>query len=193
MGGQTSGGGYGALSRKLDPYIGQFNQIAGQYGGMANNAGYLTSQELTPLEQQQMAQVGAGRANAEQTIGQNVREQSAARGLFSSSGAIGQEAAGLAQLDLNEAMQRGSIYGGAQNRVFQGYGTMMGLLGGQQGALQGATGILGQQAQLKQMQNQYAQQQQAGQMGNIMGAGALLAAPFTGGASMGAFGWNMPK
>lgn len=151
-----------------------YSNMAQDYQNMYDQSGWMTSQDLSPLEQQQMAQIGAGRANAEQTIQQNTREQATGRGLFSSAGAIGQEAAGLAQLDLNEAQQKYDLFGNAQNRVFQGYGMRAGMLGGKSQAAQGYMTSVGNQAGITQtLQGQEAASQQSG-MNNAMNAASLL-------------------
>lgn len=183
-------GGYGKIMGYQKDFMNLSQGVGNQFGNLANQASYLTGQELTPLEQQQLALIGAGRSTAEQGISQNVREDAAARGLLSSAGAIGQEAAGLAQLDVQEAMAKSNLYGNAQNRQFQGYGLMSNLYGGQLGAYGQGANIAGQMMGTNQAQQQYQQQQQQNQFNNVLGIASLVAAPFTGGASMGAFGWQ---
>lgn len=189
-------------------YYGTMTGYGQQIGNLANSSAVqnLAGAGLTTNEQEQMKLIGIGRANAEQTIQQNVRESASSRGLFSSAGAIGQEAAGLANLDVQEAQAKSDIYGNAQNRQFQGLGLQSGLLG-QAGSIYGNAGggltsiaggygniagtyqnqqNLNNQSQLMQNQwGQYQQQQQYGQIKNTVG---LLAAPFTGGMSLGLLG-----
>lgn len=196
MGGGSSKGYSGpsreeqAAQRSQAALLNQQAQYGQQLGQMAYNplVQQLAGQGLTQAEQAQLETIGIGREQAMQGIQQNVREQASSRGLFSSAGAIGQEAANLAQIPLYEAEQRAGILSGAQNRMFQG-------LGLQQSYLSGAAGIAGSGASgygnmattaysQRQYQNQLAQQQQAQQNRMLMSGVGLGLAPFTGGASL---------
>jgi hypothetical protein len=140
---------------------------------------------LTPAEQMQMEMVGAGYDRAQQGIQQNVRDEASARGLFSSAGAIGQEAAQLAGLDTYMGQQRADIYGMAQQRQFQGLGMRSGLLG-QAGGMYGQAGqSWGGVAGAQRQREQQAQQQQMGGLQAAAGLGMMFIPGMQGaGASM---------
>lgn len=131
----------------------------------------LAGQALTPAEQAQLDVLNLGNLQQQQTIEQRTREGATARGLFSSRGAITQEALNLAELDKQRAMQRAGILAGAQDRQFQGLQLRGGLLGNTIGGITGA-GSLGIQlagvgSQQQAFQNMLSQQrgQQASQLG----------------------------
>jgi hypothetical protein len=116
----------------------QIQQALSGFQGLADPS--LTAGQQQGI-QAQLETVGLGRERAQEQIEQTAREQATARGLFSSRGAIEQEAAGLAQIPMQEAAQRaqilqqqGSLEAQAQQRALQG----------QSGVLQ-AAGMLGQQ------------------------------------------------
>lgn len=98
--------------------------------------GKLTPEEKASIEAQ-LAAVGVGGERARAGIAQTARGQSTARGLFSSRGAIAEEAAGLAGVDLFEAQQRAGILG--QQALMQ-----------RQGILQGSQLLSGLEAQREQ-------------------------------------------
>lgn len=206
MGGSSGGGGdYStgpsrAERDAMEQQKAMLNQQA-QYGsqigaiGNSQDVNQLAGGQLTNAENQQLNAIDVGQQRAVQGIEQNVREQSSARGLYSSARAIGQEAAGLANLDVQRSQNIADIYGNAQQRQFQGIAQKSGLLGqagGVYGQVAGGYGNLGGSYQNsrqisnqgQQMQNQYYQQQQQQQAGNIMNVGRLIAAPFTGGSSL---------
>jgi len=197
MGGSGGGGGIEVDSRLA---AGQMQGLQGQLGVAQDLKGLATSQGLqalggaglTDAEKMQLAQVGGGAQQARRAAEQSVRSQSTARGMFSSAGAIGQEAAQLAGIEQNLGQQRAGVFGQAQQRQFQGIGlrgNLLGQAGGQFGSAAGGFGQAAQQSfQQQQVNQQIAQQQKQQQMGQIKQAGALIAAPFTGGASLGLLG-----
>jgi len=132
---------------------------------------------LAPGVQQafeQQAQVTeAGRGQAVQAS----REQAAARGLFSSGIGLGLEQ--QAQLDVNQqlAQQRLQQAQLGQQGIFQALGAQQGLLGLQ-------SQLAGQRLQGEQAVGAAKQQAQGDIFGDILSAGKLVAAPFTGGASL---------
>jgi hypothetical protein len=153
--------------------------VAGQLSGLAGrqDVSALGMGGLTPAEQMQMQMIDMGQAGMEQ----NVRDMASQRGMFSSAGAIAQE--GMIPMQL--AQQRADIYGMAQQRQFQGLGMQQGLLGTAMGGFGQAAAGFGGQAEMFGQQRQQQQQQMSS---NIMNAGALIAAPFTGGASLAMYG-----
>ena len=208
MGGSSGGGGYssgGGLEEGRAMQSQRFNLLAAEklgrdIEGIAGSQDVLNlaSANLTPAELAQVQAIDVGQQRATQVIQQNVREQASARGLYSSAGAIGQEAAGLANLDVMRSQSIADIYGNAQQRQFQGINLRSGLLGQGAGLYQANAGGFANQTsgyqnatqianQGMQLQNQYQQQQQNLLRQNVMGGAALIAAPFTGGASLGYF------
>jgi hypothetical protein len=190
MGGSSGGGGSSGANtfeREQKNLLRQQAGISSQIQGMATSGNVaalagsgLTENELMAM-QSQLGAIGAGREQAQQGIQQNVRTEATSRGLFSSAGAIGQEAGQLAGLDTFEAMQRANILGqtyqGAQQRQFQGIGLQQGLLGQAAGvaggAQQGYAGLGNQNMQMDQMDQQRRQQGQAQQMKGIQSAVGL--------------------
>ena len=199
MAGSSSGGGGISVDKRLKGDIrsaASGQQIyANKIGDIASQYGYLAGGQLTPAEMAQMQAIDVGDQAARQSAQQNVREQASARGLYSSAGAIGQEAATLGGFDIQRAQNIANVYGNAQQRQFQGIGTLGGLYGQASslygGAGQTLLGLSGQQLQASQYNSQLQQQQQQQQQNslrqNVMGGAALIAAPFTGGASLGYF------
>ena len=181
MGGSPSGGQSSADLRQKRMARRQTG-IANQMGAMANSADVmgLAGAGLTDAEQMQLDTIGLGLDRAQQGITQNVRNEATARGMFSSGGAIAEEAGQLAGLDTFMAQQQADIYGQAQQRQFQGLGMRSGLLGQ-------AMGGYGQAGQawggVAASQRQREQQQQQNTMGNVMGIARLGAGIMTGGTS----------
>ena len=68
------------------------------------------------ITQQQLGAVGLGRDQALQQIEQTTREGASSRGLFSSVGAISDEAARTAQIPIQESQQRLGILGQSSDR-----------------------------------------------------------------------------
>jgi len=185
------GGNAGNTGTRMRAQARAQNSIAEQMRGMATAPALssIAAGEFTPYEQQYYNQalsaVDLGQVGAERNIEQTVREGAASRGLFSSRGAISEEAMGMANIPLQIAQQRAGIYGQQANMSRQGVlqGTAM-----QQGLLGGSSNIYSQSAQTRAGAAELDQQAQQGVMNSVMGAGALIAAPFTGGASLAAYG-----
>ena len=161
----------------------QMSGVGSQFEGLSQDANLMAMSQgkLNPYAQQmydeQMKQIQMG----SQGSYQNVREQAQARGMYSSTSALQAEAG----IPMQESMARAGIYGQqsalSQQGVLQGMALRGNLLGGATNAYSGAGQSYGMSAQLEQ---QAQQQQQQG----ILGAGALIAAPFTGGMSLGGYG-----
>jgi hypothetical protein len=131
--------------------------------------GGLLSQEQAGIDQQ-LAAIEAGGLGAEQRIEQSVREQSEARGLGSSRGAIAQEAAGLANIPLVQAQQRADIFGRAGQ--LQRQGTLAGAQLGLQARGQDIQ-ARGQGLQAQQLTQQDEMQRLQLQLQALLGAGGL--------------------
>lgn len=155
----------GSSGPDLNPQRG----IANQLQGLANSQGLqnMAQGQLNPFEQQmyqqQLQAVQQGQSGAAQQIQDTTRSEATSRGLFSSQGAIANEANQLANLPLQQSQQLAQIYGNQANLSRQGMLQGIGL----QSQLLGQA--LGGQANIAQQQNQ--QENQLGQtIGGIGGA-----------------------
>lgn len=176
------GGGGGSPKAEL---IGQQQRGLSTY--MANMAKdpnsmlyQLSTGQMTPYQQEmmknQLAAVDAGQLGAEQQITNTVREGASARGLFSSRGAIADEASQLANLPLQKSLQLSGIYQNMAGLQQQGILSGMGMRGN---LLSGAIGGYGQAANsYLGAANQQAGQNQMGMQG-AMGMAQLIL-PFLG-------------
>jgi hypothetical protein len=140
--------------------------------------------QLSPYEQQmfqqQLAAVEAGQTGAAQQIEQTTREGATSRGLFSSRGAISEEANQLANLPLQRALQLSGIYSNqatlSREGVLQGMALRGNLLSGSGNMYSGASQTYQAAEQANQAQNQALMQ-------GAMGAAQLGMGLMTGGAS----------
>jgi hypothetical protein len=183
MGGSSNAGmedRIGAQQRANASYMTGMAQ--GQYGGQGLMR--ISKGKLTPFEeqmyQQQLQAVELGQQGAGQQIEQTVREGATARGLFSSRGAISEEANQLANLPLQKALQLSGVYSNQANLSRSGILQGMALRGN---LMSGATSAYGQAAQTYATGDQLQQQANQGTMQGVLGAGRLVAGVMTGGAS----------
>jgi hypothetical protein len=175
-------GNIGGQQRGLGSYtaaMAQGNNYRGQdTGGQA--LFQMASGQLTPLQQQmfqqQLSAVDLGQQGAINTT----REQAAARGMYSSTSALQAEN----QIPLQTALARANIYGQQaqtqQQGILQGTALRGNLLGQAGNLYSGATSSYAAADQSQNTAN-------SNMMQGILGAGALAAAPFTGGMSMAYF------
>jgi hypothetical protein len=184
-GGGSSGtmGRIGSQQRGLGSYtaaLAQGQNYRGQdTGGQA--LFQMASGQLTDYQNQafsnQLSAIDLGQQGAINTT----REQAAARGMYSSTSALQAEN----QIPLQTALARANIYGQQaqtqQQGILQGTALRGNLLGQAGNLYSGATSSYAAADQSQNTAN-------SNMMQGILGAGALVAAPFTGGASLAAYG-----
>lgn len=181
MGGSSGGG--------INERIGKQQRANASYmskmGKDTNSALYqMSTGQMTPYQQEmmknQLAAVDQGQLGAAQQLEQTTREGATSRGLFSSRGAISEEANQLANLPLQRSLQLSGIYQNAatqqQQGILQGTALRGNLISGANSGYAGASSSYAQGAQIDQANQQST-------MGAVMGAGRLVAGVMTGGAS----------
>lgn len=144
----------------------------------------MSTGQMTPYQQEmmrnQLAAVDQGQLGAAQQLEQTTREGATSRGLFSSRGAIAEEANQLANLPLQRSLQQAGIYqnmaGLQQQGILQGTALRGNLLSGAISGYGGASQSYQAAEQANQAQNQAL-------MGGVLGAGRLAAGVMTGGVS----------